>query len=108
MGKEFLTLTEAHFLDRMYELCQFLLMEALELSNNIRLDGNLPALTPRNLRQSINGDQQLSETICAKLAMEFYYPAHQDEASLRWAATGLFARPLERPSNSQGAQFVER
>jgi hypothetical protein len=57
-------------------------MEALELSNNMRLDGDLPALTPRNLRRSISGDQQLCETLGSNLVMEFYYPSYQEEAIL--------------------------
>jgi hypothetical protein len=82
-GKWILTSTEVYFLDRMYGVCQFLLMEALEMSNNMRLADNLLALTPGNLRWSINGDQQLCEVFSSKLIMEFYYPSHQHVAILR-------------------------
>ncbi|CAB9508928.1 expressed unknown protein [Seminavis robusta] len=72
-------ITEADFLERILSVCQFLVHEVLELSNNGRRDSNLPSIVPRHVRSSVSGDTELEEAFSSNLVMEFYYPAHQKQ-----------------------------
>ena len=70
-------LNDAGFLDRIYDVCEYLVLESLELANNYRRDLYLPSIVPRDIRHSISNDRELSKVLHVEETMEFFYPAHE-------------------------------
>lgn len=72
-------LRDQDFLNRVVDVCQYLVLETLELSNNNRRDALLPSVVPRHIRWSISLDRELTEVFHCKEAVEFFYPASSTE-----------------------------
>ena len=74
-------LKDQGFIDRVFSVCEYLLLETLEIANNSRRDSYLPSVLPRNIRWAVSGDRELTEVFHIKEAMEFYYPLHEEVAA---------------------------